>query len=194
LWYDGTGVQQVGFCAGKAHALYSRNNSANVGTALAVLGDASSRSAGHLRSRGADVNIARWIFVTDILNEGVDIPVNSVLFLRPTESSTHCFLQLNSDAACALLPGAHRYRLCRTSSLWLTSGHCMTPHSGGRRAAITDDFRKPPKSCEVVPADENAGLSKKVKRFKTKAECEEITPTPTLSNSVPVQPIDLWNH
>ena len=35
----------------------------------------------------------RFIFVVDIYNEGVDIPeVNTVLFLRPTESLT-IFLQ-----------------------------------------------------------------------------------------------------
>ena len=37
----------------------------------------------------------RFIFVVDIYNEGVDIPeINTVLFLRPTESLTVFFQQL----------------------------------------------------------------------------------------------------
>ena len=53
----------------------------------------------------------RFIFVVDIYNEGVDIPeVNTVLFLRPTESLT-VFLQqlgrglrLSEDKECLTVP------------------------------------------------------------------------------------------
>ena len=46
----------------------------------------------------------RFIFVVDIYNEGVDIPqVNTVLFLRPTESLT---IFCSSWAAAFALPRA----------------------------------------------------------------------------------------
>ena len=42
----------------------------------------------------------KFIFVVDLYNEGVDIPhVNTVLFLRPTESDT-VFLQQLAVVAC----------------------------------------------------------------------------------------------
>lgn len=42
----------------------------------------------------------RFIFVVDIYNEGVDIPeVNTVLFLRPTESLTIFLQQLGTRAS-----------------------------------------------------------------------------------------------
>ena len=42
----------------------------------------------------------KFIFVVDLYNEGVDIPqVNTILFLRPTESATVFLQQLSSPGA-----------------------------------------------------------------------------------------------
>ena len=69
--------------------------SANNGqVAVAVLGDQPVEEREKIYRRLEDrLDPLNWVFVSDILNEGVDLPVvNSVLFLRPTESAT-LFLQ-----------------------------------------------------------------------------------------------------
>jgi superfamily II DNA or RNA helicase len=89
-------------------------------TAVAVLGDAKVEDREAIYARLGDPDDAlAWLFVADVLNEGVDIPaVNAVLFLRPTESAT-VFLQqlgrglrLHPEKACLtildLVGNAHR--------------------------------------------------------------------------------------
>jgi hypothetical protein len=91
---DVRGMRGIGFCAGVRHARYM----AKVFTdefkipAIALTGDDSpaERQVGISKLRDREVNV---IFTADLFNEGVDIPeVDTVLFLRPTESLT-VFLQ-----------------------------------------------------------------------------------------------------
>ncbi|MCG5434543.1 DUF3427 domain-containing protein [Mycobacterium sp. MYCO198283] len=86
-------MRALGFCVSVEHARYmaQRFNESKI-PALAVSADTSSSdrrdALNALRNR--DVNI---IFAVDLFNEGLDIPeVDTVLFLRPTESAT-VFLQ-----------------------------------------------------------------------------------------------------
>ena len=199
--YDGDRRATVGFCAGRAHALYMAEQFCKRGhTALAVLGDASVREREAIYARLADVaDPLEWIFVADVLNEGVDIPaINSVLFLRPTESSTLFLQQLGRGLR--LYPGTEVLTVIdfvgHHRSAWLTLQALHDPHGSGRRTTITDDFViKPPKSCEVVLQTRTREILSKVKRFKTKkAECEEAYQRLSSELERPLQPIDLWNR
>lgn len=90
---DMDNVKALGFCASVEHAKFMSDYFNQCGVpAMALVGDSSDEERDHARSRLVKGDV-RIIFVVDIYNEGVDIPeVNTVLFLRPTESLT-IFLQ-----------------------------------------------------------------------------------------------------
>ncbi len=86
-------VKGLGFCVSVEHAEFMCRHFNSRGIASMCL---SGKSPDDERRNARDRLVAgqvRFIFVVDIYNEGVDIPeVNTVLFLRPTESLT-IFLQ-----------------------------------------------------------------------------------------------------
>jgi len=86
-------VKGLGFCVSVAHALYMAKVFNESGIAAVALHGKSSndeRSSAKRRLVSGEIKV---IFVVDLYNEGVDIPeINTVLFLRPTESLT-VFLQ-----------------------------------------------------------------------------------------------------
>lgn len=86
-------VKGLGFCVSREHAKFMSDtfNSRHIPSiCLTSYSDDEERNTA--KKRLVDGNI-RFIFVVDIYNEGVDIPeINTVLFLRPTESLT-VFLQ-----------------------------------------------------------------------------------------------------
>lgn len=86
-------VKGLGFCVSIEHAQYmSHYFNANNVPAMFLTGQSSDDDRNKAKNRliGGEI---RFIFVVDIYNEGVDIPeVNTILFLRPTESLT-IFLQ-----------------------------------------------------------------------------------------------------
>lgn len=86
-------VKGLGFCVSIPHANYMAKYFCNAGIPSIAL---SSKSVDDIRDDAkkdlVDGKI-KFIFVVDLYNEGVDIPeVNTILFLRPTESAT-IFLQ-----------------------------------------------------------------------------------------------------
>lgn len=86
-------VVGLGFCVSVEHAKYmaDRFNSRGI-PSIAVLGESSSEERNNAKRRLISGEV-KFIFTVDLYNEGVDIPeVNTVLFLRPTESLT-VFLQ-----------------------------------------------------------------------------------------------------
>ena len=86
-------VKGLGFCVGVNHALYMEKvfNEAGI-PSLALHGGSSAEDRQEAKARLVNGEI-KMIFVVDLYNEGVDIPqVNTILFLRPTESLT-VFLQ-----------------------------------------------------------------------------------------------------
>ncbi len=90
---DVRAMRALGFCVSVEHARYmaERFNAANI-PALAVSAETTSaeRRSALAQLRDGDINT---IFAVDLFNEGLDIPsVDTVLFLRPTESAT-VFLQ-----------------------------------------------------------------------------------------------------
>ena len=86
-------MRALGFCVSVAHAEFMASTFREAGIpALAVSGDtpAHSRERALQDLRDRRVNV---LFAADLFNEGLDLPeVDTVLFLRPTESAT-VFLQ-----------------------------------------------------------------------------------------------------
>ncbi|WP_152185151.1 DUF3427 domain-containing protein [Segeticoccus rhizosphaerae] len=90
---DPATMRALGFCVSVAHAGYMADvfNRAGI-PALSVSGNTSGhdRTEALRRLRRREVNV---LFAADLFNEGLDLPVvDTVLFLRPTESAT-IFLQ-----------------------------------------------------------------------------------------------------
>ena len=88
-------VKGLGFCVSVAHAEYMADYFNKNGiSAMALTGNSSreERDTAHAKMRTGEIKI---IFAVDIYNEGVDIPeINTILFLRPTESLTVFIQQL----------------------------------------------------------------------------------------------------
>ena len=86
-------VKGLGFCVTIEHAAFMADYFNEHGIpALCLTGESSDEERRTAKNKLISEQI-RFIFVVDIYNEGVDIPeVNTVLFLRPTESLT-IFLQ-----------------------------------------------------------------------------------------------------
>ncbi len=86
-------VKGLGFCAGVEHAKYMAkffNEQGISSIALHGGSDDTLRKSAQTQLINGEI---KFIFVADLYNEGVDIPdVNTILFLRPTESLT-VFLQ-----------------------------------------------------------------------------------------------------
>ncbi len=83
----------LGFCVSIAHAEYMARKFREAGVpaeALSAESDQAARRTAQSRLSRCELN---FLFVVDLYNEGIDIPeVDTVLFLRPTESLT-VFLQ-----------------------------------------------------------------------------------------------------
>lgn len=86
-------VKGIGFCVTIEHAMFmSRYFNDHEIPSMYLTSQSSDEDRAQAKNRLVSGSI-RFIFVVDIYNEGVDIPeVNTVLFLRPTESLT-IFLQ-----------------------------------------------------------------------------------------------------
>lgn len=86
-------VKGLGFCVSIAHAQFmARYFNTHGIPSMALTGDSPDEERNAAKQRLVSGEL-RFLFVVDIYNEGVDIPeVNTVLFLRPTESLT-VFLQ-----------------------------------------------------------------------------------------------------
>ena len=86
-------VKGLGFCVSVKHAIYMAKffNSKGI-TCIALHGNSSPEERFTAQKKLTSGEI-KLIFVVDLYNEGIDIPeINTVLFLRPTESLT-VFLQ-----------------------------------------------------------------------------------------------------
>lgn len=89
---DPQDLRALGFCASMEHAKFMAEKFLLAGFKADFLTSDNSKNRDSLRKRLIDKEI-NYLFVVDIFNEGVDIPeIDTVLFLRPTESLT-IFLQ-----------------------------------------------------------------------------------------------------
>ena len=87
-------VIALGFCVSKEHAKFmsEKFNEAGLKSNYLVSGDTSREIRDNIKRSLLSKEI-NYLFVVDIFNEGVDIPqIDTILFLRPTESLT-VFLQ-----------------------------------------------------------------------------------------------------
>lgn len=86
-------MRALGFCVGVSHAEFMAAKFTNAGIpSIAVSGNSSreDRDSALRKLRDREINV---LFAVDLFNEGVDVPeIDTVLFLRPTESAT-VFLQ-----------------------------------------------------------------------------------------------------
>ncbi|MFC7366500.1 MULTISPECIES: DEAD/DEAH box helicase [Bhargavaea] len=86
-------VKGIGFCVSVEHAVYMAKYFNKKGISSIALHGKSPDEERETAKRKLESGEIRLIFVVDLYNEGVDIPVvNTILFLRPTESLT-VFLQ-----------------------------------------------------------------------------------------------------
>ena len=89
---DKTDVRAIGFCVSMEHAQYMAEKFSLAGFKAEYLTSANNQNRDLVRNRLLKKEI-NYLFVVDIFNEGIDIPeIDTVLFLRPTESLT-IFLQ-----------------------------------------------------------------------------------------------------
>ncbi len=100
---DETKCKALGFCSTKEHARYMAEQFRSYGFQADYLTSDRSDARNSLNKKLAKGEI-NYLFVVDIFNEGVDIPeVDTVLFLRPTESLTIFLQQL--ERGLRLSPG-----------------------------------------------------------------------------------------
>lgn len=86
-------VRGLGFCVSQEHVKFMANFFNAMGIPSIYLISASSDEERYTAKARLQAGEIRFIFVVDLYNEGVDIPeINTVLFLRPTQSLT-IFLQ-----------------------------------------------------------------------------------------------------
>ena len=90
---DLRGVKGVGFCVSKAHAHFMAEYFSHKGIPSLALDSDSKEDERQSARQKLESGAITFLFVVDLFNEGVDIPcINTVLFLRPTNSMT-VFLQ-----------------------------------------------------------------------------------------------------
>lgn len=145
----------LGFCVSVKHANYMANAFNQVGVpSIALHSDTgpNERNAAKLKLQRGDI---RCIFTVDLFNEGVDIPdIDTVLFLRPTESLTIFIQQLgrglrlseNKDALTVLdFVGQAHANYDFSYKIRALIG--KTKHS--IKDEIIDDFPNMPAGCHI---------------------------------------------
>ena len=168
--FDGSKRVAVGFCAGVRHARYMANALIQRGIeARAVTGadGVVEREAIYARLQDPSDPL-EWLFVADVLNEGVDLPaINCVVFLRPTESATIFIQQLgrglrltpHSEVLTVLdFVGHHR-------TAWLAI-EALNDRSAPRGPTTVPALNlTPPEGCEIVLDARTVEILEKVRRF-----------------------------
>lgn len=146
----------LGFCVNKDHAEFMSHSFNKVGISAAFLtSDSSNEERKRVKSKLEKKEI-QFVFVVDLYNEGVDIPcIDTVLFLRPTESLT-IFLQqlgrglrLDEDKDCLTVldfvgQANKKYRLYEQKIRALCG-----PSARGIEREIQLDFPTLPAGCSM---------------------------------------------
>ena len=148
-------MRALGFCVSVAHAAYMTHvfNEAGIPARLVTGQTPPDERTQALRElRAAEVNV---LFTVDVFNEGLDVPdVDTVLFLRPTESSTIFMQQLgrglrrtHSKAVLTVLDfvGYHRKEFNFARRFSALTGL----HGKQLEKAVKEDFPFLPSGCQV---------------------------------------------
>lgn len=204
--YDGPRRVAVAFCAGVAHARFMRDEFKRRGVSAAmVCGETPLDERARIYAALQDPkDPLEWLFVAEALNEGVDLPaINTVAFLRPTESSV-VFLQqlgrgLRKHPSTRLLTvldlvGRHRgafepLRALHDPSAAPTARSELVSRAVG--AAIT-----PPEGCEILLEDRTVEVLAKVRAMtRTRAEkIEDLYQRLKRELGHAPRPIDFWSR
>jgi superfamily II DNA or RNA helicase/HKD family nuclease len=152
---DAGQMRALGFCVSVAHAEYMTRvfNDAGLPARTVTGTTPPDERASALRAlRDAEVNV---LFTVDVFNEGLDIPdVDTVLFLRPTESSTIFMQQLGrglrrtkNKAVLTVLDfvGYHRKEFSFARKFSALTGL----HGKQLEKAVKEDFPFLPSGCQV---------------------------------------------
>ena len=198
--FDGPKRATVGFCASVRHARFMAEAFTRRGEiAEAVTGEqpVEQRQAIYRQLAHPDHPL-KWIFVADVLNEGVDIPaINSVLFLRPTDSATLFLQQLGRGLR--LFPGTEVLTVLdfvgHHRSAWITLQALSDSKGTGRRVEVDGFTIKPPRACEVVLQRRTREILAKINRHTSKKErCREVYRIMRDELGRPPLPVDLWHR
>ena len=156
-------VSALGFCVNQEHAQYMAEKFRLIGMKADYLVSRNSQSRELIRRQFIEGKI-NYLFVVDIFNEGIDIPqIDTVLFLRPTESLT-VFLQqlgrglrLSDDKEC--LTVLDFVGNSRTEYDFESKFRAMIGKTNGSvQKELEDDFPHLPLGCSIV-------LEKKAKEY-----------------------------
>ncbi len=181
-------VRALGFCVSIDHARFMAEKFLLAGLKADYLTSANSQNREALRNRllTRDIN---YLFVVDIFNEGVDIPeIDTVLFLRPTESLT-IFLQqlgrglrLSEDKDCLTVldfVGNARPEYNFENKFRALIGKTTTPV----RKEIEDNFPHLPLGCSIV-----------LEKMAKKVILENITKATSINKNQLILKIKLFEH
>ncbi|GGM18406.1 restriction endonuclease [Deinococcus aerophilus] len=169
--YDGRRRATVGFCAGVRHARYMAETLGNRGfRAEAITGTVPPAERQRLYDDFADPgHPLEWLFVADVLNEGIDLPaINSLLFLRPTQSPGLFLQQLGrglrhhpgTEVLTVLdFVGHHKNALVPLQALSRDALRLV-----GHRHLDSPLQFSPPTDCAVVLEDQTQAILLKVQR------------------------------
>lgn len=198
--FDGVRRATVGFCAGIRHAKFMAAALCRRGlNAVSITGEQSLEFREQVYQRFANTkDPLEWIFVADVLNEGVDIPaINSILFLRPTQSAT-VFIQqlgrgLRKSEDCEVLTiidfvGHHR-------SAWLAIEALHDRDAGCGSSSISALSFTPPANCEVILDQKTLEILTKVRQHTESKKDQCLNAYSALkSESRRPYPLDLWGR
>jgi superfamily II DNA or RNA helicase len=153
---DVRAMRALGFCVSVAHATYMAARFVAAGIpAMAVSANTPTdeRENALRRLRSREVNV---VFAVDLFNEGIDVPeIDTVLFLRPTESATVFLQQLGRGLRHA------EGKACLTVLDFIGRQHerfrydvryraLVEPRHGGIARQLEEGFPFLPAGCEVV--------------------------------------------
>lgn len=152
---DLTGIRAVGFCAGVQHADFMARKFKEMKYAAETILGETPRQVREARLRDFRDGRLQFLFVVDVLSEGIDVPeINLVLFLRPTESLTVFLQQLGRGLRHApekecltvldFVGQVHRrYRIDRKFTALLRHARRRIDHE------IEKDFPNLPPGCSI---------------------------------------------
>lgn len=198
--YDGSKRSTIGFCAGVRHAKFMADALQQRGyCATAITGEDNLEYRESIYKQFEDPNDPlEWIFVADVLNEGVDIPcINSILFLRPTESPTIFIQQLgrglrltqDSEVLTVLdFVGHHQ-------SAWIAIEALQDRDAGETSTSITELNFTPPNNCEVILDTQTLAILKKLQKQTQSKKNDCLDAYYRLREDSPhPYPLDLWGR
>lgn len=200
--FDGPRRAAVGFCAGVRHAEFMAKALNERGmVAEFVTGSISVEDRERIYRRFADTeHPLEWLFVADILNEGVDIPaINSVVFLRPTESATIFIQQLGRglrlSPGCEVLTvldfvGHHR-------TAWLTIETLADRDASPGPSTVAELGLTPPLACEIILDVRTTEILEKIRTQSVSRKQSCLNAYKELRDEMGIDrpfPVDLLSH